>query len=523
MRRSHLTPALVVLALLSGCARCGAPRAGPPPERFVPAGNAGTVVIPVVADAARQAAAMLDALAARPGGEELKQQRASLALQLTFDLFDPESLKGAGLDVRRGLAITELGTRPGEPGTPLLVLPVGDAGALEKQVTRLAQERLGAGDRSEQAANGIKFTVWRRAAGEPPLLSVAQAEGSILVAIGPSGPDVLRVALALDPAVSLAESPSWKRGRTALGDGLPLLFFAPRDAPSLVDLPPTDGVAAGLSATASGLRLAVALMLGVQEPRVRPLAGTGDGSSQPSRLHPATVVAFRVSADPQVALRLTASQRGLPLSAPIEAMAAQLATPIEVGAGLAAKVDLAALLGGHALADPLRVARIEALAGLKDPAAFTSACDQLMSVLGAPAGKGKWVMGGGDAEIAWAVQGKAVALSAGAAGALPPLLKRLGESGRGFEPPTGTAGSLAGGLGGLVVHGDNLVAALRALPPSAFGAGPDAVVGRSLVEKLVSSLGQGAAVALRADLPAGALKLTLDLKLGTPEAALPPK
>jgi hypothetical protein len=41
-------------------------------------------------------------------------------------------------------------------------------------------------------------------------------------------------------------------------------------------------------------------------------------------------------------------------------------------------------------------------------------------------------------------------------------------------------------------------------------------VGRSLVEKLVSSLGQGAAVAMRADLPAGALKLTLDLELGRP-------
>jgi hypothetical protein len=519
VRRSDLTPALVVLALLSGCARCGAPRGGPPPERFVPATNAGTVVIPVVADASRQAAAMLEAMAARPGGEDLKPQRTSLALQLTFDVFDPESLKGAGLDVKRGLAITELATRPGEPGTPLLILPIGDAGALEKQVTRLAQERLGAGDRGEQAANRTRFTVWRRAAGEPPLLSVAQSEGSMLVAVGPSGPDVLRVVLALDPGVSLAESPSWKRGRTALGGGFPFLFFAPRDAPALLDLPPTDGLAAGLTGTGTGAQLAVAVMLGVAEPLMRPLAGTGDGSSQASRLDPATVVAFRLSADPVVALRLAAEQRGLALGEPIAAMAAQLATPVEVGAGLAAKAELAVLLGGQAAVQPLRVARIEALAGLKDPAAFTVACDQLMKQLGAPAGKGKWVMGGGDAELAWAVQGKAVAFWAGAAGGLPPLLKRLEAGGRGFEPPAGTAGALAGGLGGFVLHGDNLVAALRALPPSAFGAGPDAVVGRSMVEKLVSSLGQGAAVALRADLPAGALKLTLDLKLGTPPPA----
>jgi hypothetical protein len=111
-----------------------------------------------------------------------------------------------------------------------------------------------------------------------------------------------------------------------------------------------------------------------------------------------------------------------------------------------------------------------------------------------------------------------VVLSAGVAGGLPPLRARLQAGGRGFEPPPGTAGALAGGLGGLVLHGDNLVAALRGLPPSAFGAGPDAVVGRSLVEKVIGSLGQGAALALRADLPAGALKLTLDLKLGAPAA-----
>lgn len=521
MRRSNLTSALAVLALLSGCARCGAPRVQPPPERFVPATNAGAVIIPVVAEFSRQAAALHGALAARPGGDELVAMRAGLRQQLTFDLLDPESLQDAGLDSRRGLAIAELATRPGEPGTPLLVLPIGDAGKLEAQVTRLARERLGAGDRAEQAAGRTTFTVWRRAPGEAALLSVAQAEGSMLVAIGPTGPDVLRVVLALDPGVSLAESPSWKRGRAALGDGAPFLLFLPRDSPAVLDLPATDGVAAGLSATATGVRLSVAIMLGSQEPRLRPLAGAGDGSSQPSALDPSTVVALRLSADPVTALRLSAEQRGLPVVEPVAAMAAQLAPPIEVGAGLSPRADLASLMGGRALSRPLGLARLEAQAGLKDPAAFTAACDRLMALLGAPAGRGTWTVGGGDAEVAWAVRGRSVALSAGPSGGLRPLLARLEAGGRGFDPPPGTAASLAGGLGGLVIHGDNLVAALRALPPSAFGAGPDAVVGRSLVEKLTSSLGQGAAVALRADLPAGALRVTLDLKLGTP--SMPPR
>jgi hypothetical protein len=521
VRRSHLTPALVVLALLSGCARCGSPRTVSPPERFVPATNAGAVVIPVVAEASRQAAALLGALAARPGGDEVGRVRTGLAAQLGLDLLDPESLKAAGLDPERGLAVAELATRPGEPGTPLLVLPAGDTGKLEATLVKLARERLGATDRAEQAAAGTTFAVWRRAAGEPALLSVAQAEGFLLVAIGPSGPGVLAVVLALDPAVSLAQSPSWKRGRAALGEGSPLLLFLPRDAPALLDLPATDGVAAGLSASASGVRLAVAAMLGAQEPRLRPLAGTGDGSSQPSRLLPSTVVALRLSADPAVVLQLAAERRGLPVIEPLAAMAAQLATPVEVGAGLAAAADLGALMGGRMGAQPLKVAQLEAVAGLKDPARFTAACDELMALLSAPPGKGRWSIGGSDAELAWAVQGTTVAATAGARGGLPPLLRRLAAGGPGFAPPSGTAGALAGGLGGLVLHGDNLVAALKALPPSAFGSGPDAVVGRSLVEKLVQSLGQGAAVALRADLPAGALKLTLDLKLGA--VAVPPR
>ena len=185
-------------------------------------------------------------------------------------------------------------------------------------------------------------------------------------------------------------------------------------------------------------RLAVAVMLGAQEPRLRPLAGPGDGSSQPSRLDPATVVALRLSADPAVALRLAAEQRGLAAHrAGRRHGGAAGHARSRWGPGWRPKADLDALLGGRALAQPLRVARLEALAGLKDPAAFTAACDQLMALLGARPARGRWTMGGGDAEVAWAVQGQTVALSAGAAGGLPPLLARLQAGGRGFEPPAG--------------------------------------------------------------------------------------
>jgi hypothetical protein len=340
------------------------------------------------------------------------------------------------------------------------------------------------------------------------------------VAIGPSGPDVLRTVLALDPTVSMAEAPTWKRGRATLGDGLPVLFFLPRESPALLDLPRNDGLAGGLAVTPAGLRFAAAALLGPQESRLRPLAGIGDGSTQASLLNPDTVLALRLSADPAALVRLASELRGLPPIEPVGAMAAQLVSPVDVGATPVITADLGALVGGRGLSQPVKLARLEAVAGLKDPAAFTVACDQLMALMGAPAGKGSWKVGSGEAELAWTVQGKLVALTAGTAGGLPPLLARLKAGGKGFEPPTGAATAMAGGLGGLVLHGDNLVKSLRALPPSAFGSGPDGVMARSMAEKLAGSLGAGASLALRADLPEGAIKLTLDLQLG--KAAAPP-
>jgi hypothetical protein len=521
VRRLASIPSLVViLAFLAGCSRCGKPAAGPPPERFVPASNAGAILVPVVAEASRQAGTLLGALVARPGGADLAMLRTGTAIQLGFDLLDPKSLELAGLDVNRGLAIAELEVRPGEPGTPLLVLPVGDASRLQAQVRRLAMDRLGAVDTTEENANGKPFTVWRRAPGEPPLVAMASVEGSLLVAIGPSGPAVLRIALALDPALSLGESPAWKRGRPALGEGLPLVIWLPRDAPALASLPLNDGAALGLSASAAGLKVVVVGLLGPQESRLRPLAAPGDGSTRTSPLAGDTVVGWRISADPAALLRTAVEARLVPGVPEVQAMVDQLVPGIEVGFGLAPWANLGTALSGRALEDPLRIARIEAVAELKNPKVFIAACDQVVAGPGLRPGLGHWRLTRGQSEVEWRVQGNRVALYAGAPGGLDPLLARAAGQVHGFDGP-GAATALAGGLGGLVIHGDNLVAALRALPPAAFGSGPDAVVARSMSEKAIEALGRGAMATLRADLPTGALKLTLDLKLGTPTPATP--
>jgi hypothetical protein len=525
VRRPASTSALPVavalsLALLAGCSRCGKPAGGPPPERFVPAASAGVVLVPVMAEASRQAEALLGAVVARPGGADLAAVRTATGMQLGFDLLDPRSLELAGFDPKRGLAIAEVEARPGEPGTPLLVLPVGDEKRLEALVTRLATDRLGAVDHAEERAEGSTLVVWRRAPGEPPVLAQAPVPGSLLVAIGPSSPAVVRAALALDPALSVAGSPAWKRGRAALGDGLPLMMWVPRDAPALASLPRNDGAALGIAAGATGVKVVVAGLLGPQESRLRPLAGTGDGSTRPSPLDPATVVAWRISADPSALFRTAVEARLVPGLPELQALVDQLAPGADVGFGVAPGATLGSALSPKALQDPLRLVKVEAVWSLKDPKAFIAACDRLVEGPGLHPGSGAWRLTRGKAEVAWRVQGSQVALAAGAPGGLAPLLARAAGRAAGFDGP-GVATALAGGLGGVVVHGDNLVAALRALPPEAFGSGPDAVVARSMSEKAVDSLGRGAMTSLRADLPEGAIRLTLDLKLGTPAPATP--
>jgi hypothetical protein len=113
--------------------------------------------------------------------------------------------------------------------------------------------------------------------------------------------------------------------------------------------------------------------------------------------------------------------------------------------------------------------------------------------------------------VAVALAGPRLVVAAGPAGGLDALVAR--GAGQGWRPPTPAAAeALAGGLGGLVLDGDNLTKAVRALPPEAFGTGPDGVVARSLAEKLTAP-GVGGTLSLRADLPPGALRLALDVEL----------
>jgi len=510
--------ALAVL-LAAGCGRCGQRPAGAPPERWIPAGASGALVVAEAGELQRQASALYATLLAMPGGGDLSMVRTGLGSQLGFDPFDPASLESVGIDPRRGLAVAELTADPGqEAGQPLMVLPVADEARLKALVARLARDRLGAGEHGLENANGKAIDVWRRAAGEPALVSLAVTGETALLAAGPRGPDAVRTALALDPAVSLAQSPGWQKARAAVGAGLPALFFMPAGSPALAGSPFPDGAVVGLSAGARRLQIVLAGLLGAQETRLRPLAGTGSGKAGPSALDPDTVLAVRLSASPPALLDLLPAG---PLEARVPGLRelARLVEPgLDLGISLSPTADVAGAIATRGAIDPLQVIRLELVGAVKDPAACAARFDAIARELGGEAKPGRWRLGDGPIQVTWALSGTALAVAGGPAGGLEPLLARVGKKQPGLSPPAPAAEALAGGLLGAVLSGDALARGLKALPPEAFGTGPDAVVARSLVEKLAASSGRGGGLTLRADLPAGALRVALEATLGEPAA-----
>jgi len=522
-----LAVALAVLSTGAGCNRCGSkPSAGAPAERYVPAGASGAILIPELGELQRQAAALYGTLLAMPGGGDLSALRTGLGAQLGFDPFDPASLEAVGVDPRRGAAMAELSARPGEElGQPLLVLPVSDEGRLRGWVARLARDRLGAAEEGKENANGRPFDVWRRAPGEPSLLAMAVVDGTALLAAGPRGPDAVRAALGLDPALSLEKSPGWQRVRAALGNPLPVEFYLPAGAAVLQRGVTPDGAVLGASATARTLTVTMAGLTGAKDSLVRPLVAGAPAAPGPSALDPDTVLVVRLSASPQAALDL--ALQGAP-EAPavtdLRALAALLEPGIDLGLSLSPRAELGAALASRgASIDPLRVARLELVATVKDPAVAAPVFDRVAKELRGEARAGRWRVGGPRAELAWTLRGRTLALAGGPSGGLDALVARLavgsGPVAGARAPGAGPAEAPSGNLGGAALSGDALVKGLKGLPTEAWGTGPDAVVARSLVEKLAAPAGGGGGVTLRADLPPGALRLALTLTLGQPPKA----
>lgn len=506
------------LALSAGCRGCGAAPA-PPPERFVPASARAALVVPEIAAAAAGADALFRTAASFPGAAALPEARAALAGQLGFDPLDREALVRAGLDPSRGAALAW------SAGQIVLVLPVRDRGDLEDLVARLSRDRAGATLRRMERVDGVEVATFV-APDRAPAAALAFREGTALLASGPGAPLAAAAAAALDPAASLAESAPYRALRRALGDGFAAVAFLP---PGALPLPYTDGapsgaVAAGVAAGGAHLDVAIALLpaeggsfsdlaagpaapppLAALSPAAATAAWNGDPRALARRLLPLV--------PPRDRAWLTA--RGIDLRRDVF----DLLGPGAVGAAsLAPGAGLPALSSAALHTDPLRLLTFEAVAPLRDRGRALEVSARIARLAGsrrAPSsGTARFRVRTPSGEIAWAIDaaGGRVVLAGGAPGALDALLARLAAS-----PPVGGPPAPVGGLGGLVLDVPRLVASLRALPPEAFGEGPNAFVLRSVVDRFVEPADRLAAASARADLMGEALRVALHLEARPPE------
>ena len=513
------------LALSVGCRGCGSPPA-PPPERFVSGRARAAVIVPEIAGASANANALLRAAASFPGAAALPEARAGIAAQLGFDPLDPRALERAGIDPSRGAALFLAG------GRLVLVLPVLHRGDLEDLVARLARDRGGATERFSERVDGVDLSIWR-APDRAPAAVLAFRDRTALLSSGFRAQDAIAAAASLEPGLSLAQSPSYHALRRAVDDRFAVLAFFP---PGSFPLPYADGARSGaITAAVGGSEERLSILLaalpseggsfadlaagaGVEGPlaALAPAAATAAWNGDPGAL------ARRLLPLVPVRDREWLAARGIDLRRDVF----DLLGPGAAGAAsLAPGAGLSAISGDVLRADPLRLLRFEAVSPLRDVARSREVSARIARLAGsrpggaAAAGPARYRVRTPSGEIAWAVDAERarLALAGGAPGGLDALLGRLAAA----PAPRGGAGALAGGLGGLALDVPRLVESVRALPPEAFGEGPDAFVLRSVVDRFVDPAERLAAVSARADLEGGALRLTIEVEVRPPQAEGP--
>lgn len=523
----HLRSAARLLALAAALALSPACRraSGPPPERFLAARTEVAIVIPELRRASKDVARLQDTAATFPGTGSVRQVRGMLASQLGFDPLDPDALAEAGIEPARGLAV---GIEPPPPDaksvlpTPLVILPVRDAAALERVVARIALERLGAAERTETAEGAVRvWTYARPGVREPALvLALRGADRTAALSSGAHAAAAARDALARAPAESLAEAPAWRALREALGDGHAVLVALQPGGPALrLEGPDT---LCGLSAAPGVLRAAVALrgeVAALRDPN------PGDAKAALRALSPDAPFVLRWDGDPAALGRLLVpavpegdrrwlSERGFDLQRDLFDV---LAPGFAASIALSPRIELRELSDGEARADPLRTIRFELAGEVKDEARAAAALARLPPLF---AGQGVAAKAGGDSsgrsgriatpsgELAWRLEGRRLRVAGGAPGAIDQLAAR---SAPGWTAPTkASAAALEGGLGGAVLAPRALAAAVRRLPDEAYGGDPAGYIVRAVVESYLATLDRLQAVSARAELGDGALVITAE-------------
>jgi hypothetical protein len=509
-------PAFAVVLLLAfvGCGRCTRDPAAAP-ERHVPPSSAA-VVIPELADAVRDANAVLATAAKFPAAARLSEWTAGVRAQLGFDALTEKGLESAGIDARGGAAYAETGSGA------LLVLPIGDERAFDATVTRLARDRMGAGHRVESRRGSAKVVALSRAPGGAAEIAYAQVGHVAILARGPSATDAVAAAATLAPEATLAETPSWKEARDALGRGhVVVAFRGPATAPrGVLAALARDGAAIGISGNADRIQGRAALLLSEERERAwREFAAepARAASEDFERLPRDSFLAARFGGDPVPAFRralwtfpeLARALGAAGIDAERDLFPA-LAPGIAAGLALAPTFDATAVSRrgrGAAAEDPFRLFHLSAFARTRSPEQARTAIEALAK---AARDAGATVTATGEPASSWSVAKDGAQLDVAlapdrilVAGGPRRLdeLEHLRASGGGWSAPTSGARGLAtGGAGALVLDFGSLVRSARALPSSAYGTGPDAFVMRSIAERILDPASRLEVATVRVDL-----------------------
>lgn len=248
---------VLVAALAAGCSKCGggatAAKAGP--ERVLPRGAVGVVLVPSLGDAGKKLQLLerlkvADFAAQLQGFADGKGLGDALVAELGVDPRSPEALEQAGVDGSRGAAVGVLAT-----GHGYLALPVKDPARLHHALESLASRRLGAGANGEQRFGELVVKTFSPQQGTPPRLGYVLAHGFALVTDG-AGVSQLAGLAAMTESDSLAADRAFEAHVGRLPKARDVVVYLPTGSPALLHAPVT-AIAAAVSLTAAGLEVTV--------------------------------------------------------------------------------------------------------------------------------------------------------------------------------------------------------------------------------------------------------------------------
>jgi hypothetical protein len=536
-RFRHLAALLALalaFALAPACRRAGEGSAGSA-EELLPAQPPGAVSTVALGQLAQHAGELIARVTGLPGGEQLGDAHKALSASLGFDPLTREGLLSAGLDPARGGAFSIVQKGAGAPGF-VAALPLSSGPAFVQAFEKLARERAGYAERVEETRGGVAAVVFSRPGGARKL-GYAIVRGYAVVARTDDPLAELAGAGTRTASQSLAQDARLAAMRAELG-GADLLFYAPAQGwlqGRLFGMSlPGD---AGLAVSGSSLGLRARAVIALPPPDAHEMSNllVGGGEALSALLPKNAPVQLRLGIAPE---QLPAQLARVPrLRDPLTRLRQALAEhkvdldrdlfgALQPGAvaslSLSPRADLSRAVdaGGFDLSHgPFDLVQLAAFARPADEARLRAALEAVSAVLprfGAVAVRtapqtSDWQVKYQGREGAHfgirSVSGAPLAYLVGGT-TLDEVLAQKGAKG-------------AAGAGAFAAQVDlgKLAAEVSALPPSAYGKGPQSYVARSIVSQVVEPLRP---LAAHATLAAGPRGITADFSLDIAKPDAPP-